>query len=178
MPKIYLIRHEETELRGFIGRTDPPLTAAGREAAARKLGGLDVQAVYVSPLQRARQTAEAIRCAARPVVLENLAEIDFGEWDGLTWEQIESKWPALARRKRDNWFATTCPGGESWQHFCARVERALEQVRAGPKPAAIVAHVTVNAVLAARLLGADPARFRQEHGEILTCEDACPHPVR
>ncbi len=115
MPAIYLIRHEEPELRGrFIGRTDPPLTAQGCDAAASKLSALDVKAVYVSPLRRARQTAQAIACATPHIVLPQLAEIDFGEWEGLSWSEIEDRWPGAAVRKIEDWLGVPPPGGESW----------------------------------------------------------------
>ena len=172
MPCIYIIRHEEPEMRGrFIGRTDPPLTPAGLEAAAAKLAGLEVAAIYASPLRRARQTAEAIGGPA-PIILPELAEIDFGEWEGLTWQEIQQRWPNTACRKVEDWLGVTTPGGETWTDFCARIDRALEQVLAGPRPAAIVAHMVVNAALAARLLQCDPKGFRQEYGEILTCDDS------
>ena len=171
MPAIYLIRHEEPELRGrFIGRTDPPLTAQGCDAAASKLSALDVKAVYVSPLRRARQTAQAIACATPHIVLPQLAEIDFGEWEGLSWSEIEDRWPGAAVRKIEDWLGVPPPGGESWAGFTARLETALERVLAGPMPAAIVAHMVVNAALAERLTGADPRCFRQQYGEITICE--------
>jgi len=171
MSSIFLIRHEEPELRGrFIGRMDPPLTPSGREAAVLKLGGLKVQAIYVSPLRRARQTADAIRCGVEPVILSELVEIDFGEWEGLTWRQIERRWPNTACRKVEDWLGVTTPGGECWSDLCARADRALERVLTGPKPAAVVAHMVVNAAIAARLFGTDPKRFHQNYGEILTCE--------
>jgi broad specificity phosphatase PhoE len=171
MSCLLLIRHEEPEMRGrFIGRTDPPLTAAGREAAAAKLAGLTVAALYVSPLLRARQTAEAIGGPVEPIVLPELAEIDFGDWEGLTWQEIQQRWPDAACRKIEDWLGAAPPGGELWCDFCARIDRALERVLAGPRPAAIVAHMVVNAALAARLLGRDPKQFRQEYGEILTCD--------
>jgi broad specificity phosphatase PhoE len=177
MPSIYLIRHEEPEMRGrFIGRTDPPLTAAGRLAAAAKLGALEVASIYVSPLRRARQTAEAIRTLAAPMVVDELAEIHFGEWEGLTWQEIELRWPNTACRKVEDWLGVTAPGGESWADFCVRVECALRRVLAGPRPAAVVAHMVVNAALAARLMGADPKRFHQEYGEVLPCEAPDSHP--
>jgi broad specificity phosphatase PhoE len=69
----------------------------------------------------------------------------------------------------------TTPGGEAWVDFCARIDRALDIVLAGPKPAAIVAHMVVNSALAARLMGSDPKHFRQEYGEILACEAPCQH---
>lgn len=178
MSTLYLIRHEEPELRGrFIGRTDPPLTPAGREAAALKLASLEVKAIYVSPLQRARQTAEAIRCDAERVVVPQLAEIHLGEWEGLTWQEIEARWPNTACRKVEDWLGITTPGGECWTDFCARVDQALEIVLSGPKPAAVVAHMVVNAALAARLFRTDPKRFHQQYGEILTCENPTRHPL-
>jgi broad specificity phosphatase PhoE len=168
---ILLIRHEEPELRGrFIGRSDPPLTAAGREAALTKLVGVEVAAIYVSPLRRARETAAAIACGVEPIVLPELAEISFGEWEGLTWQEIQERWPGVACRKIEDWMGVTAPGGECWTDFCARLDRALDRVLAGPRPAAIVAHMVVNAALAARLLGSDPKHFRQQYGEILTCD--------
>jgi broad specificity phosphatase PhoE len=176
MPSIYLIRHEEPEMRGtFIGRTDPPLTAAGQQSAVAKLGGLEFAAIYTSPLRRARQTAEAIGGALTPIVIPELAEIDFGEWEGLNWVEIQQRWPDAACRKTEDWLGVTTPGGESWADFCTRIDRALQMVLAGPKPAAIVAHMVVNSAIAARLLGADPKRFHQDYGEILTC-DAPHHP--
>jgi broad specificity phosphatase PhoE len=169
---LYLIRHEEPELRGrFIGRTDPPLTSEGLEAAALKLAHLDVHTIYVSPLQRARQTAAAIQCNAPVVVLPDLAEIHLGEWEGLTWREVEERWPDAACRKIEDWLGSTIPGGESWADFCARVDRALDVILAGPRPAAVVAHMVVNAAISARLLGKDPKQFHQQYGEILTCEN-------
>jgi broad specificity phosphatase PhoE len=177
MSCIYLIRHEEPEMRGrFIGRTDPPLTPAGRAGAALKLAGLDVAAIYVSPLRRARQTAEAIGGGRAAVVVPELAEIDFGEWEGLTWQEIQQRWPNAACRKVEDWLGVTTPGGESWIDFCSRIDRALDLVLAGPKPAAIVAHMVVNAALAARLLGTDPKQFHQEYGAVLACEISHEHP--
>jgi len=155
-------------LRGcLLGRTDPPLSERGR-VAALSLATLSVRSVFTSPLRRARETAEAIRAPLE--ILPELAEIDFGEWDGLTWREIERRSPELARRKVEDWFGVVIPGGEAWPDFRVRVERALDRALAAPAPVAIVAHVTVNAVLAARLMDADPRSFRQEYGEILTCE--------
>jgi broad specificity phosphatase PhoE len=177
MSSIYLIRHEQPEMFGrFIGRTDSPLTAAGREAAATKLASVQVAALYVSPLQRARQTAAAISCGVEPIVIPELAEIDLGEWEGLTWQEVEQRWPDIACRKVADWFDVAIPGGECWSAFRDRVDRALQQVLAGPKPAAIVAHMVVNSMLAFRLRGTDPKQFHQHYGEILVCDLPAQHP--
>ena len=157
-------------MRGrFIGRMDPPLTAAGRASAAVKLASLNVRAIFASPLQRARQTAEHIRGDAELIVVPELAEMDFGEWEGLLWSEIQARSPEWAGRKLDNWFAFAAPGGEAWDAFRARMDRALERILAGPFPAAVVAHMLVNAVLAERLLGAEPGQFFQKYGEVLEC---------
>jgi broad specificity phosphatase PhoE len=165
---IFLIRHQEPELRGrFIGQTDPPLTPAGREAA-ECLKEVRVAALYCSPLRRARETASFI--PGEPIVVPELAEISFGEWEGLTWQEIQERWPGVACRKVEDWLGVTAPGGECWTDFCARIDRALERILAGPRPAAVVAHMVVNAALAERLRGGDPKQFRQQYGEILTCD--------
>lgn len=171
MSSIYLIRHEQPEMYGrFIGRTDSPLTAAGRDAAAVKMAAVQVAALYCSPLQRARQTAAAISCGVEPVIVPELAEIDLGDWEGLTWQEVEQRWPDIACRKVADWFGVAIPGAEPWTDFNSRVDRALTRVLAGPRPAAIVAHMVVNAVLSSRLRGTDPRHFHQHYGEILACD--------
>ena len=165
MPKLYVVRHAEPTITGrLLGRTDPPLSAAGLERARRKLGPLQVEMVYTSPLRRAKETAAVIPAPQR--VLDDLAEIGLGEWDGLTWIEVEARYPELARRKSENWFGVTPPGGEAWPEFEQRVNRALDEIFDGPLPAAVVTHVAVNAVLARELGSADIASFKQELCEI------------
>ncbi len=95
-PQLVLLRHGETEwsVSGqHTGRTDIPLTEAGEEQArqaGRALAGYEFAAVYTSPLQRARRTAEL---AGFPdaVVDENLAEWDYGPVDGRTAKEISAQ---------------------------------------------------------------------------------------
>ncbi len=165
MPELYVVRHAEPAVVGrLLGRTDPPLGDAGRMQAREVLAQLRVERVYTSPLLRARQTAEAID--APVTIVAELAEIALGEWDGLTWAEIEERWPEQARRKSEAWFQETPPGGEAWPDFVARVTRALGEIRRGPLPAAVVAHVAVNSVIHQELSGIAPAGFLQEHCEI------------
>lgn len=165
MSKLYVVRHAEPEVTGvLLGRTDPPLSAAGRRDAASRLGQLDVRIVYSSPLRRCRETAGAI--GAPLVVLDNLAEIALGEWDGLSWSEVEQRYPELARVKVEDWFRVTPPGGEPWDAFASRVRDALGVILAGPLPAAVAGHLAANAVLAEALGGEDPYAFRQDYGEI------------
>ena len=171
MSTLYLIRHAEPVLRGvFLGSTDPGLSDRGRADAERKLGAMEVACVYSSPLNRACETAQVIPCGTPPVLLDGLREMSFGEWEGLTWAEIETHYPEVAERKVHAWIAVTPPGGEAWPDFSQRVARALETVRHGPFPAAVVAHMVVNSAIAQMLNGADPLTFQQQYCEVIRCE--------
>jgi alpha-ribazole phosphatase len=143
-----LIRHAETDMAGrFCGHSDPELNERGR----RQLGGLvntlseyAIQRVYTSDLRRALQTAGAIaeHFEAELRVRPGLREIHFGQWEGLSWNEIEMRDPAFAK----SWVAAypnvTAPGGESFQQFQARVRReiAFLLAEATESPIAVVAH--------------------------------------
>jgi broad specificity phosphatase PhoE len=105
---LYLIRHGATannlahppRLQGR--RTDPELSEQGRSQAMRTgrwLAGQRLDAVYSSPLLRARQTADEIaKPGGRTVeLIDGLIEVDVGRWEGLTWEEIDRRWPEQHR---------------------------------------------------------------------------------
>jgi broad specificity phosphatase PhoE len=170
MAKIFLIRHGEPEIRGvLLGQSDPPLSVFGREQAREALTNLQLDIVWTSPLRRARETA-AMVVTARVCELEELREIDMGEWTGLTWKQVEQSWDQLARRKVADWFGVPAPGGESWPVFLSRVERAWEAIRRGPANAAVVAHQGVHAALRYLIDGRDPVKFQQQYCEVILLE--------
>ena len=162
MPKLYVVRHAEPAVTGrLLGRADPPLSDIGRLHAQRALSVLHVEMVYTSPLRRARETAAAIDAPVR--VMDELAEHALGEWDGLTWAEIEERWPEQAALKCENWFGVTPPGGEPWAGFEERVRHALREILRGPFPAAAVGHVAVNAVIDAELSGGEAGTFLQDY---------------
>ena len=105
MTELLLVRHGETDWnrdRRFQGHADPPLNETGREQAnalAEELAGEEIELVYTSDLQRARETAQIVgaRLGAGVVPLPALREIDVGEWQGLTWPEIEQRFPEGAR---------------------------------------------------------------------------------
>jgi broad specificity phosphatase PhoE len=103
-------------------------------------------------------------------VIEELAEISYGAWDGKTWSDIEARDPDLARRKLADWYGVTPPGGETYEDFRERVTHALSIVLNGPLPAIVVAHAAVNAEIARQLAGDDPATFRMNYCEIREIE--------
>jgi len=146
----------------LLGQSDPPLSNAGR--AQMSAIRLPAVVVWTSPLRRARDSAELL--GAPVVVLPDLAEIGMGEWDGRSWAEIEASFPVLAKRKAADWTAVTPPGGEDWQQFTQRVDRAFERIRQGPFPAAVVGHVAVNAWIVHRVSAAAPMSFHQEYGQV------------
>jgi broad specificity phosphatase PhoE len=164
MPNLFVVRHAEPERRGvMLGRTDSPLSAAGRAAAAQ-LSLLQAAIVYSSPLRRARETAAYIDAPLD--ILYDLSEVSYGEWEGLTWDQIEAAWPDLARQKLEHWLSVPAPGGETWEEVQARASRALQRIRSGPFPAIVVAHFGINSELLRQAAGLDPLQFKQAYCEV------------
>ncbi len=136
--RIVLIRHAEPDeaVRGrCYGRLDIGLSPRGSHEHAGRLGRQlaagRIAAVYSSPLRRAIATATADRRGARadPVAAAELAEIDCGELEGATWEEIERRYPGFFF-----WSSVPAgfefPGGESYADLAARASRALEDIRA------------------------------------------------
>lgn len=121
MPRLFLIRHGEPELKGtLLGRRDPGLSAEGRIAAGAAMAGIDAAVAYVSPLRRARETAAFLPPGIRRIITGGLIEIGLGEWEGLEWREVEARWPDVARRKLERWFDVPAPGGETWPRVAAR----------------------------------------------------------
>ncbi len=166
-----LLRHGATELsaeRRFSGRDDIALTKDGiRQAglAARRLAaapGVDV--IVTSPLQRARRSAEAVAEAtgAPMIVDDDLAEADFGQWQGLSFAEASQRWPdELAA-----WLASpdaAPPGGESFAVVALRVLGAMDRLIKAHQhsTAVVVSHVTPIKTFVCRALLAPPeAMFR------------------
>lgn len=168
MATLYLIRHACPAVAGvLLGQSDPPLSDGGRWDADCAFGALTAARIYSSPLRRAMETAAFLRSPSAVTALAGLAEISLGAWDGKSWEEVQRSDRALASRKSEDWFGVTPPGGESWAAFTRRVLSALEVVRSGPMPAAVVAHLAVNSVIAAAILGSSPGQFEQAYCEVI-----------
>lgn len=125
--KILLLRHGATagnRQRRYIGRTDEPLSPDGiRQAeAAGALPGYPF--VYVSPLLRARQTAEILFPGAEQVALKDLREMDFGVFEGRNAAEMEED-PAY-RSWVESGCLSPCPEGESRAGFSRRAGRCFE----------------------------------------------------
>jgi alpha-ribazole phosphatase len=174
--RLVLVRHAETEeaARGrCYGRLDVALSPRGlrqAEALAAALADLGLAAVYASPLARALDTARPIAAAhgLGPIVLEALRELDFGEVEGLRYDEIEAQRPELFRGWMDDPAGVRFPGGESLGDLRARALPAAAEIRARHEreAVAVVAHGGVIRVVLADALGlADRALFGLDHAE-------------
>jgi len=166
-----LLRHGQTALsaeRRFAGRGDIPLTDLGRKqaaAAASRLadrGGIDL--IVSSPLGRARRTAEAVaeRLGAPMAVDDDLAEADFGSWEGLSFGEVTERWP----EEMAAWLASADvapPGGESFAAVAARVDAALDRLLSAEqgRTVVIVSHVTpIKSIVCRALLAPAATLYR------------------
>ena len=150
---VFAIRHGETawSLSGqHTGTTDIPLTDNGRRLAERLGPVLAKEAfalVLCSPMQRARETCELAGLGDRAVIDPDLAEWNYGQYEGLTTKQIYEG--------ATGWliFQDGCPGGETPDEVGARVDRVIARARATSGDVALFAHGHVLRVLAARWVG-------------------------
>jgi probable phosphoglycerate mutase len=134
--ELLLVRHGETDWnrdRRFQGHADPPLNDAGREQAralADELAGERIDFVYTSDLVRARETAEIVasRLGAEIVARRELREIDVGEWEGLTWPEIEERHPEGARSWHEHGHGWK--SGETYDQLGERNIAALQRIAA------------------------------------------------
>ncbi|MDB6125138.1 MAG: phosphoglycerate mutase [Pedosphaera sp.] len=153
LPRIYFIRHGETEwsLSGqHTGRTDIPLAGHG-EDAARKLGerlrDIPFTRVLTSPRQRARRTCELAGLGSKAEIEPDLAEWDYGDYEGLRSVEI------LQKRPDWNIFRDGCPRGETPAQISGRVDRLIARLRALEGNVALFSHGHLGRVLAARWIG-------------------------
>ena len=150
---VFAIRHGETawSLSGqHTGTTDIPLTDNGRRLAERMrpvLAKESFSLVLCSPMQRARDTCELAGLGAAAVIEPDLAEWNYGEYEGLTTAKIQET--------RPGWqiFRDGCPGGESPEQVAARADRVIARARAAYGDVALFAHGHVLRVLGARWIG-------------------------
>ncbi len=158
--RVLLVRHAEADGQGgFLGQRDAPLSAAGRRqlpALAKRVRGHAIDAVYCSDLVRARTTADAIarRCGVRVEVRRSLREMDFGRWEGLSWDEVADRFPRAAKRWLSARSAPTVPGGEPLSRFKRRTLVELKRIiraNAG-RSVAVVTHAGVMRVVVAAAL--------------------------
>ena len=154
--RVFVLRHGETEwsLNGrHTGITDIPLTENGRRAAKLLrpvLAGIPFKIVLTSPLQRARETCALAGLGERVSIEPDLMEWNYGEYEGMTPQQIYEE--------RPTWmiFEDGCPFGEQPEEVGTRVDRVIAKIRSAQGHVAVFAHGHVLRVFGARWLGLRP----------------------
>ncbi|HLB60579.1 MAG TPA: histidine phosphatase family protein [Patescibacteria group bacterium] len=146
---IYLIRHGTTdwnEAGRYQGSSDIPLNQKGLEESKKtgeSLSKIPFNAIYSSPLIRARKTAEEIaRHHSLPIVfVEELKERSYGLMEGLSFKEIEHH-PHFKKNTGKNWYLLGSPDGESFKDASRRVDRAFSNIvyKHPRESIAIVAH--------------------------------------
>lgn len=164
--EVYVMRHGETEANVqqiLLGRGDSPFTEAGQRQpleVARHLRGRRLGCVYSSPMERAQRTAGlVIESLGRPIPLKTepaLAEIDAGEFTGLTFEEVRRRVPQGAVLGEFRY-----PGGESWRDVQARAVEFVRSLEGGHDGGAVllVTHAGIIAGLVAECLGEPIERY-------------------
>lgn len=189
MKKIILARHMETawnEQLRYIGRTDLPLSELGERharALAAAYADIPLSGIVHSGMKRAEQTA-AVIAAGRDIDISSegdLREIDFGEWEGLDFNQISAAYPDLADIWVEDPFAVHIPGGEPMTDFMARVKAVWTRLRAAmlssapaeEGPLLIVTHAGCIKVILGMIMGLDDRKvwdIYQEKGAVNVVE--------
>lgn len=170
MKTLYWIRHARPAypggMRMCLGRrVDAKLSEEGHAQAERLaeiFAAMKLEAVYSSPLMRAKQTAAHIAALGRPIhILDDLIELDGGEWDGKPFDVLHAQYP--------DYFVPGAtvpppPGGESDEMGLVRAQAALERIeREVEECAAVVSHSGLSRVLLAALEGIPLNRKKQIH---------------
>jgi probable phosphoglycerate mutase len=158
--EVVLVRHGETawSLSGqHTGRTDIPLTEAGRRQASKlgdRLRDRQFAAVLTSPLQRAAETCRLAGFGELAETTEDLLEWDYGDYEGVRTDEI--------RRDVPGWslWSDGARGGETADDVGRRADRVIRRLRTLGGDAVVFAHGHVLRVLTARWLGLAPSQGR------------------
>lgn len=161
MKTIYLVRHAETtwNLEGKVqGSRDTPLSLDGLAQTAKtvaSLSALRFDTIFTSPLTRARAIAEpvGVNLGISPIVMPELREIEFGGWEGHTWDEIGAMYPATLAAWELKSLEARPDGGESLADVGRRAEKVRSMVESSSGDLVlVVAHGGFNRVLMSVLL--------------------------
>lgn len=175
--RLLIVRHGQTDWNTngrFQGQTDIPLNATGHQQAhslARRLAAEPLAAIYASDLQRTWLTAKSIHQALPlngccPLISEpRLREMSFGEWEGLTYDEIQARQPQLLQRWETDLEHTCPPGGETLLELVGRVQAVYQTILITHPDTTVllVAHGGPLQILITSLLEMPPGRFWQIH---------------
>jgi len=168
---VLLVRHGRTKSNvagyymGWSGEDLDDVGYAQARSLSARLAPLPIASVYTSPLRRTRTTAALL---AEPhglelQLLDNLIEVQLGDWQGLYAYEIRRRWPELWQQSRIDPSELTMPNGESFRQVTERAIQAFKTVVGANrgKQAVIVTHDAVVRVLVAHVLGVSNSIYRR-----------------
>jgi probable phosphoglycerate mutase len=177
--RLYLVRHGATQLTAedrFAGDIGVELSAEGRSQAERLAARVrehGISAIYSSPLSRAVETARIIAtgCGLEPRLSDGLREIHHGHWEGLTRQEVETRFAVEYAAWEEDPFTFAPEGGESGVSVLARALPALREIvvrHAGLNVLAVSHKATIRLILSS-LLGFDPRGYRDRLDQAPAC---------
>lgn len=177
--RLLLVRHGATILSAedrFAGSTDVELSEEGRHQAAAlaaRLGTEPLAAVYCSPMRRTLETAGIVAGphGIAPVTRPGLREIDHGHWEGLTRQDVESRFADEYTRWEADPFTVAPQGGECGVDVMARalpIVRAIVEAHAGERVLVVSHKATIRLVISS-LLGFDARGYRDRLDQAPAC---------
>ncbi len=162
MMRLILVRHGQTEWNAggrYQGQSDVALSELGRKQAsllAERFPAKELDAIYTSDLDRARATAECVgeRFGLRVCPEPAFRELSFGDWEGLTYQEISKRWPEEANKLFTAPDELSIPNGETFQEL---QKRAMDKIAAlcethGGQTVGIFAHGAINKTILAGLM--------------------------
>ena len=168
---LYLVRHGQTAFsreNRFCGTSDPALTDVGQamaDALATAYAATPWDAIYTSPMIRARQTAAPLEklTGVTATVEAGLTEIAYGEWEGLTVDEVKARWPEAYEYWAEDVASRGTPGGETAFYVAARAMRGVEAIRTrhATGNVLLVSHKATLRIITCALLGLDVRLFRE-----------------
>ena len=153
--QLFVVRHAPAQVSGLCyGHLDVPVAPAAEEAARLAIASLEAlgsaaskeipfAAIVTSPSERTRTLAEAMARAlglTAPRVDTRLREVDFGRWEGRTWDDLERDDGPAFREWMANWQHARAPGGEGVQDLMLRLEALVEEHAQTAEPCLLVTH--------------------------------------
>lgn len=198
LTKLYLIRHGETEgaeTKRYKGHIDVPLSENGKEQIKRlskyiyqntehRLQNTDLKAIYCSDLSRAVKSAEIIGepFGLKPVIVDDLKERNFGKWEGMSFDEIEEKYPDDFKAWADNPLKFSPMEGESTINARDRAMPAFSKIvnKHTGDNIAIVSHGGIIRIILCELLGIpleNLFRIEQDFGALNIIEFWNKYPV-
>ena len=159
---IYFVRHGQTEWNAsgrMQGQKNSDLNEVGRKQAevhGRLLAALGIEAMYASPLDRARQTAEIVRrYVDREIRFDDrIMEWDCGDWSGHLRARVRTRWPEQWAALVADPFHYRGPGCENYPDMIARTQPFVDELVANPASAiAVISHGLIGRVMVGMLMG-------------------------